>query len=216
MSTSPGNLTRLERQGRTPALLVKKLRSKFAGPFELSVGIGECAAITGPSGSGKSLFLRMIADLDPNEGEVWLNGRERASMPAPEWRKQATYVSAESGWWADTVTEHFPADSRKEVANLSSQLGLRGDLLDAPVGQLSTGEKQRLSLVRALSRNPPVLLLDEPTGPLDEESVNRVEGLLQQRMVSGTSILLVTHDPNQAIRLGHRRYRMMAGHLETA
>jgi ABC-type iron transport system FetAB ATPase subunit len=50
---------------------------------------------------------------------------------------------------------------------------------------------------------------------LDEESVNRVEGLLQQRMVSGTSILLVTHDPNQAIRLGHRRYRMMAGHLET-
>jgi ABC-type lipoprotein export system ATPase subunit len=80
------------------ALLVKQLRSEFAGPFELDLSGGTCAAITGPSGSGKSLFLRMIADLDPNEGEVWLNGRERASMPAPEWRKQTSYVSAESGW----------------------------------------------------------------------------------------------------------------------
>ena len=198
------------------ALHVKGLRSAFAGPFELNLGRGSCAAITGPSGSGKSLFLRMIADLDPNDGEVWLNGRERASMPAPEWRRRATYVSAESGWWADTAIEHFPPQRRKEVGPLSTLLGLRADLLEAPVAQLSTGEKQRLALVRALLPNPPVLLLDEPTGPLDEVSVTQVEALLQQRMAGGTSILLVTHDPNQAIRLGHQRYRMMAGHLEAA
>jgi ABC-type phosphate transport system ATPase subunit len=59
------------------------------------------------------------------------------------------------------------------------------------------------------------LLLDEPTGPLDEESVVRVEALLQERMAAGISILLVTHDPNQAERLGDQRYRMVAGHLET-
>src|ERR1700750_1419135 len=70
----------------SPALVVRKLRSELAGPFELALAIGSCAAITGPPGSGKSLFLRMIADLDPNEGEVWLNDRERASMPAPAWR----------------------------------------------------------------------------------------------------------------------------------
>jgi ABC-type iron transport system FetAB ATPase subunit len=197
------------------ALVMKELRSEFAGPFDLNLGAGVCAAITGPSGSGKSLFLRMIADLDPNQGKVWLNGRERASISAPEWRKQATYVSAESGWWADTVIEHFVLYKRSEVAALAARLGLHVDLLDASIARLSTGEKQRLSLVRALLPSPPVLLLDEPTGPLDEESVAQVEALLQERMATGTSVLLVTHDPNQAARLGNQRYRMVAGHLET-
>jgi ABC-type iron transport system FetAB ATPase subunit len=198
------------------ALVVRQLRNEFAGPFELNLGFGACAAITGPSGSGKSLFLRMIADLDPNEGRVWLQGIDRASLPAPEWRKRAAYVAAESGWWADTVIEHFAAGRRSEVAALSARLGLHAELLDASITRLSTGEKQRVSLVRALLPSPPVLLLDEPTGPLDEESVARVEALLTERMANGTSVLLVTHDPNQAERLGHQRYRMVAGQLETS
>jgi putative ABC transport system ATP-binding protein len=196
------------------AMLVQELRSAFAGPFELNLGKGECVAITGPSGSGKSLFLRMIADLDPNEGKVWLNGRERASMAAPEWRSQAVYVSAESGWWADTVIDHFPAKRRVDIEKLAMRLGLRADLLDAAVARLSTGEKQRLSLVRALLSAPPVLLLDEPTGPLDEESVVRVETLLRERMAAGTAILLVTHDPKQAERMGVQRFRMTAGRMQ--
>lgn len=196
------------------ALVVKELRSQFAGPFDLNLGAGACAAITGPSGSGKSLFLRMIADLDPNEGKVWLNGTERASIIAPEWRRKVTYVSAESGWWADTVIEHFARNNLSEVTGLAARLGLPADLLDASIARLSTGEKQRLALVRALLLYPPVLLLDEPTGPLDEELVTRVEGLLRERMAAGISVLLVTHDANQAKRLGDQRYRMAAGRLE--
>jgi len=196
------------------ALAVKKLRSEFAGPFDLNLGAGACAAITGPSGSGKSLFLRMVADLDPNEGKVWLNGTERASITAPEWRRKVTYVSAESGWWADTVIEHFARNKRSEVAGLAARLGLHANLLDASIARLSTGEKQRLALVRALLQCPPVLLLDEPTGPLDEESVTKVEAVLRERMATGISVLLVTHDPNQAERLGDQRYRMAAGQLE--
>jgi len=198
------------------ALVVKKLRSEFAGPFDLNLGAGACAAITGPSGSGKSLFLRMIADLDPNQGKVWLNGTERASITAPEWRRKVTYVSAESGWWVDTVIEHFARNKRGEVAGLAARLGLHTDLLDASIARLSTGEKQRLALVRALLLCPPVLLLDEPTGPLDEESVTKVEAVLRKRMATGISVLLVTHDANQAERLGDQRYRMAAGQLEAS
>jgi len=209
-------LARHRRQGNSmqTALAVKKLRSEVAGPFDLNLGAGACAAITGPSGSGKSLFLRMVADLDPNEGKVWLNGTERASITAPEWRRKVTYVSAESGWWADTVIEHFARNKRSEVAGLAARLGLHADLLDASIARLSTGEKQRLALVRALLQCPPVLLLDEPTGPLDEESVTKVEALLRERMATGISVLLVTHDANQAERLGDQRYRMAAGQLE--
>jgi ABC-type phosphate transport system ATPase subunit len=71
-----------------------------------------------------------------------------------------------------------------------------------------------LSLIRAQLLSSSVLLLDEPTGPVDEESVVRVEALLRERMATGTSIVLVTHDPQQAERLGNQRYRMVAGKLE--
>ncbi len=200
----------------TAALRVKGLRSRIAGPFDLALMAGECAAITGPSGSGKSLFLRMIADLDPNEGEAWLNEHARAAMPAPQWRRQAVYLAAESGWWADAVMAHFPATRRREVEALMGKLGVAAQILDAPVAQLSTGEKQRMALVRALLQDPPVLLLDEPTGPLDQESVARVEALLRERLAAGTAILLVTHAEAQAQRLAQQRYRMAGGRLEAA
>ena len=67
-----------------PRLRIVDLRSRLAGPFDLALGAGECLAITGPSGSGKSLFLRMVADLDPNQGEVFLDGVERRTLPAPD------------------------------------------------------------------------------------------------------------------------------------
>ena len=64
-------------------LRVVNLSSRLAGPFDLCLAAGECLAISAPSGAGKSLFLRMIADLDPNEGEVFHDGTERRSMTAP-------------------------------------------------------------------------------------------------------------------------------------
>src|SRR5439155_20919773 len=93
-------------------------------------------------------------------------------------------------------------------------LGCPDDVVDASIARLSTGDKQRLALVRPLLQCPPVLLLDEPTGPLDEGSVTKVEALLRERMATGTSVLMVTHDANQAERLGDQRYRMAAGQLE--
>lgn len=182
------------------------LRSSLAGPFDLAVDAGGCIAVTGASGSGKSLFLRMIADLDPHEGEAWLDAAPRSAMSAPAWRRQVAYVPAESGWWADSVAAHF-ADLAA-ARPLAARLGLAPELLDGPVLRLSTGERQRLGLLRALLETPPVLLLDEPTGPLDAASVGLVEAVLRERLAAGTTMLLVTHDPAQAARLGGRHMVM--------
>jgi putative ABC transport system ATP-binding protein len=195
------------------ALRIAGLRSALAGPFDLEAAPGEAIAVTGPSGSGKSLFLRMVADLDPNEGNVALGGRNRHAMPAPDWRRLATYVAAESGWWEESVAAHFAPADRTPAAALAERLGLKPALMEGPVLRLSTGEKQRLALIRAFVRTTPALLLDEPTGPLDPESVERVETLLRERLAAGMILLLVTHDPAQAERLGARHLHMEAGRL---
>ncbi|MBV9509413.1 MAG: ATP-binding cassette domain-containing protein, partial [Caulobacteraceae bacterium] len=161
-------------------------------------------------------FLRMLADLDPCEGEVRLDGRPREAFAAHAWRLQAIYVAAEAGWWSEQVADHFPAPNRPAARGLAQDLGLAGELLDAAVARLSTGEKQRLALVRALVLNPPVLLLDEPTGALDQASVARVEAVLRERLAGGCALVMVTHDDALAARLGEQRYRMFERRLSLA
>ena len=175
--------------------------------FELQGG--ECVALQGPSGVGKTLLLRSIADLDPNEGAVMLHGRLRETMPAPVWRKQVTYVAAEPGWWSDTVQEHFTA--WEDALPLVERLRLPHDCASWPIQRLSTGEKQRLALVRALVLQSRVLLLDEPTSALDAASAGAVEALIAERVVAGTSVICSTHDDAQARRVGSRVFLMNTG-----
>lgn len=184
------------------------LRSRLAGPFDLSLAAGECLAITGPSGAGKSLFLRMIADLDPSEGQVFLDGVERHGVSPPVWRRRVVYNAAEPGWWHETVAAHFPTETMGFARDMASRLALAPALLDAHVVQLSTGERQRMALIRALALSSPVLLLDEPTGALDQDSARRVEGLLHDRLAADVTIAMVTHSAEQAARLGHRHMRL--------
>ena len=193
-------------------LRVESLRRAGLGPISLSVGDGECLAVTGPSGAGKSLLLRAIADLDPNDGAVFANVGERARMPAPAWRQAVACVPAEPGWWGDVVRDHFDPPL---PAALLQAMGLGREAFDAPVARLSTGERQRLAIARCLARSPEVLLLDEPTSALDERSKLEVEAVLKTRLDAGASLLLVTHDPAQAARLAARSVRLNAGRLDT-
>ena len=175
--------------------------------FELNEG--ECIALQGPSGVGKSLLLRAIADLDPSEGAVKLDGTLREAVPAPLWRKRVTYVAAEPGWWADTVQEHFTAWDN--VIPLVARLGLAPNCGAWPIQRLSTGEKQRLGLARALMLRSRVLLLDEPTSALDATSTEIVESIVTERVSGGTGVIWSTHDSAQAHRVGSRLFVMGGG-----
>ena len=192
-------------------LEINGLTGAPGGPFNLALATGDCLVISGPSGIGKSLLLRMVADLDENTGTVSLNGVSREAMPAPQWRRQVLYVAAESGWWAERVREHMhPAE---DAAALMPRLGLRAELLDAPVSQLSTGERQRMALLRAIIRKPVVLLLDEPTSALDHASTLAVEALLMELVATGIGLVVVSHNEQQAERIATRRVQMTAGLL---
>ena len=191
-------------------LHVRGLMTTAGGPAELDLAAGEIVAVRGPSGSGKSLMLRAIADLDPAEGEVSLDGTPREAIPGPEWRRRVSYVPAESGWWSDRVRDHFPEG---DGADLVAALGLDPAALDWEVSRLSTGERQRLAIARALALKPEVWLLDEPTATLDAEAADRVERLLREGRGRGAAILCVTHLAEQAARLADRTLHMERGRL---
>lgn len=197
-----------------PLLRVQGLARQGLAETSFSLEAGRCLAISGASGSGKTLLLRAIADLDPNHGEVLLAGRCRSAMSAPEWRRRVVYVAAEAGWWADAVGAHF--QDRKAASALLTELGLPEDALDWPVMRLSTGERQRLALARAVALTPSVLLLDEPTSGLDPGATLAVEALLRRQMTRGAALVLVSHDPGQVARLAGRRMEMTDGVLRDA
>src|SRR5207244_1483212 len=152
-----------------PLLHVRDLRTNVLKPASFSLSAGQAIAVRGPSGAGKTLLLRAVADLDPNEGMVTLDGRDRSTITGPEWPRLVGYVPAEPGWWADTVGEHFGEWEAALV--LARELGLHEAAQGWPITRLSTGERLRLARIRALMVRPRVLLLDEPTAALDAASV---------------------------------------------
>jgi len=191
---------------RIDSLIVEPL-----SPLTFSVANGECLAIEGPSGSGKTRLLRAIADLDDATGQIFLDGAERHEMPGPDWRKRVRYASAEPAWWTDTPREAFPSHDDAEPSRLSrllAEMGLQPNCLDQPLSQLSTGERQRLALARALIDDPAVLLLDEPTAGLDPQSTALVEERIRYQLLAGKSVILVSHDQSQIARLADAKLQL--------
>lgn len=191
--------------------IVQQLWRSHLQPINLELNAGECLSIRGLSGAGKSLLLRAIADLDPSEGRVSLDDMSRDAMEAYEWRRLVTYVPAESGWWADTVAAHF--EEPDIAAGYLIRFGFPDDAMSWPVDRLSTGERQRLGLLRAIVQSPRVLLLDEPTSALDPEATEKIEGVLREKLDAGVCVIMVTHDAAQAKRLAHRQFVINGGAL---
>jgi len=181
-------------------------------PVSFAIKRGECLAVQGPSGAGKTLLLRAIADLDPVAGRVFLDGVERNEFSGPDWRRQVRFSAAEPGWWGETPRSHYGDAAKAE--ELAASLGLGARVLDRPIADLSTGERQRLALVRNFLDEPAVLLLDEPTGALDPKATRAVERCLKRKLAAGAAIALVSHDKAQAKRLANRRLVISGGRVK--
>lgn len=185
-------------------------------PVDLTVQGGQIWMLSGVSGIGKSQLLKAIADLIPHSGQAWLNGKAQTDFCANQWRQQVMYFPAETAWWKERVAEHFETLPTAEQLHA---LGLNESFLQKNPESLSSGEKQRLALLRGLQYQPKVLLLDEITANLDEASTLQVEAFLQQYIQassvvaahpgsqqpqnedSARAILWISHDAHQCQRL---------------
>jgi len=199
-------------------LAIESLSTHHIGPISFTVDEGQCAAILGQSGSGKTLMLRAIADLDPHKGEVFLDGKPSDRFQPPQWHKEVGLLCAKPLWWHDTVGEHFTLADNPQMEHCLiqwlTQLNLVNDIMSWPIQRLSTGEQQRLALLRLLMNQPKVLLLDEPSASLDEKNTKSVEVLIKQyQQERHTAIVWITYDIKQAQCVADHIYNLEQGSL---
>lgn len=194
-------------------LILERLAAGDLRPLDLRIEPGEIVGLAGPSGSGKTRLLRAVADLEPHAGRARLGDSARSGMAGHTWRRRVMLVPAESRWWHDEVGAHFPAG----VSSFPDALGLPDAAPGWSVSRLSSGEKQRLALYRALARRPDALLLDEPTANLDADSVTRIETWLRATIRRrALPTLWVAHDAAQLERVADRRLSIVDGRVEAA
>ena len=175
------------------------------GATNLTVAAGECIGLHGTSGSGKTRLLRAIADLEAHGGQVYADGTAQNEVKAHEWRRRVMLLPSESQWWQDRVGQHF---DNKTVA--FDKLGFEDDVVNWQISRCSSGEKQRLAILRLLSHQPRVLLLDEPSANLDETNTERVEVLIKQYLEQfHAAAIWVSHDLRQLERVASRQFQII-------
>lgn len=180
-----------------PFFQCNNLYTHVGGPFSFQIEKGECMTISGKSGTGKTLLLRALADLDEHRGDITLAGITQSQIPAPEWRKKVMYLPANSSWWFETVGEHFFSDT----GIMWEKLDLDSSLKESSPDKISSGQKQRLALIRGLQYKPQCLLLDEPSSHLDEENSLAVESLISEYLsLKESCVVWVTHQSKQLDR----------------
>lgn len=189
----------------------------------LDVPSGAYVVVVGPSGSGKTTLLRLLAGLDrPDSGRVWIGGRERTDAGAPDvaWVPQGGAllphldVSRNLALPLELGGGLSPDQRRRRVCEIAGDLGI-GHLLDRRPDTLSSGERQRVALGRALASDPGVLLLDEPLGSLDPHLRRQLRVDLRRRHdPRRRTVVHVTHDPDEALALADLLLVLHAGRAE--
>jgi len=196
--------------------------------LNLQVQHGETLVLLGRSGSGKTTTLKLVNRLlNPSSGEVRVNGTPTAKSDVIRLRRSIGYVIQDVGLFPHFTVERniglvpriegWPADRvHRRVEELLRLVGLEEEMASRYPHQLSGGQRQRVGVARALAADPAILLMDEPFGALDALTRDQLQSeflALQQRL--GKTVVFVTHDLREALRLGSRIALMDAGRLIT-
>jgi putative ABC transport system ATP-binding protein len=195
--------------------------------FDIHVKEGEFVAVTGPSGSGKTTFLNIAGLLEEfTGGEYWLDGVDVRGLDDA---KRSKLRNEKLGFifqgfnlipdlnLFDNVDVPLryrgfsAAERKKRIEEALAQVGLASRQKHYPA-ELSGGQQQRVAIARALAGSPKLLLADEPTGNLDSQMARGVMELLEEINAAGTTILMVTHDPELAAR-AHRNVHIIDGQV---
>ena len=197
----------------------------LADGLNLQVAAGETVAVLGPSGTGKSTLLKMIAGLEPLDGgSVGFDGVD-ITRTAPERRGFALmfqdfalfpHLNVQDNVAFGLVEQRMPrAAARQQAQEMLARFGL-GQHATHKVTTLSGGEQQRVALARALITAPRLLLLDEPFSALDAELRSKLREEFRKRIAeAGIATVLVTHDEAEARAMAQRGFRLVAGHLNS-
>lgn len=171
--------------------------------ISLSFSKNERTSIQGKSGSGKSSLLKIMAAIHPiSQGSIYLEGKNMKDIDYTDYRKSISYVYQTPQLFGETVEDNlsFPSSIREEAFNAEMaqrylrDLGLDYISFSQDINSLSGGEKQRVSLIRHFMYPPKMLLLDEVTASLDEQSSDRIwEWILGQAEKHGISLVWVSH-----------------------
>jgi putative ABC transport system ATP-binding protein len=194
----------------------------------LDVHPGDRLAITGPTGSGKTVFLRAIALLDPlDEGLIRYQGAPIDGESIPGYRKKVIYLHQRPALFRGSVADNLQRPfalqvhqgkhfDRERILGLLEVLGRGASFLDKPSRDLSGGEAQIVALLRAIQLDPAVLLLDEPSASLDQGAGQAIEGLIRRWLEEDSgarAFVWISHDPQRARRVATRRLAMRCGQL---
>ncbi len=183
--------------------------------LELEAPTGQITVLVGPSGCGKTTSLRMINRMiEPTEGKIWLDDTDTASMPAHELRRQIGYVIQHAGLFPHrTIVDNVATvpfllgddkkQARARALELLERVGLDPEFAKRYPAQLSGGQQQRVGVARALAADPPVMLMDEPFSAVDPVVREQLQDeFLRLQSELGKTIVFVTHDIDEAIKLG--------------
>ncbi len=197
--------------------------------INLRVSPGEMAFLVGPSGAGKSTLLRLInREVRPSHGEVWVDGlpchnlpvgrlaelRRRVGVVFQDFKLLPRLTALENVAFALHVTDLRISDEEANERSLDAleAVGLYEKAGSYP-GELSGGQQQRVAIARAVVSQPPLLIADEPTGNLDQETAWQITGLLEDIAKFGTAVLVATHNMEIVARAQRRVLSLACGRL---